>query len=70
MGYPPRTPISSRLSLTGPVILVAIGVMFLVDEFVPGWGISKTWPVLLIVMGVLKLVDSARPPRAPDGPRV
>lgn len=61
---------SSRHGLTGPVILVTIGVMFLVDEFVPGWGISKTWPVLLIVMGVLKLVDSARPPRAPQGPRV
>jgi hypothetical protein len=70
MDYPPRTLISKRLSLAGPVILVTLGVLFLVDEFVPGWGISRTWPVLLIIIGVLKLLDSAMPPRPPEGPRL
>jgi membrane-bound ClpP family serine protease len=56
--------------LTGPVILLTLGVIFLVDEFVPGWGISRTWPVLLIVIGVLKLFDSAMPARPPEGPRI
>jgi membrane-bound ClpP family serine protease len=70
MGYPPSTPISSRPSLTGPVFLITIGVIFLMEEFVPEWGISKTWPVLLIVIGVLRLIDSALPPRPPQGPRV
>ncbi|MGA2475474.1 MAG: DUF5668 domain-containing protein [Terriglobia bacterium] len=70
MGYPPSTPISSRPSLTVPVILITIGVIFLMEEFVPGWGISRTWPILLIVIGVLKLIDSAMPPRPPQGPRV
>ena len=47
-----------RYGLTGPIILVALGVMFLVGQFVPGWGVSKTWPVLLIVIGVAKLLES------------
>lgn len=59
-----------RSSLTGPVFLITLGVIFLVDQLVPGWGISKTWPVLLVVIGVLKLVDSTRPPRPPEGPRI
>jgi membrane-bound ClpP family serine protease len=70
MGYPPSTPISSRPSLTGPVVLITIGAIFLMEELVPGWGISRTWPVLLIVIGVLKLIDSALLPRPPEGPRL
>ena len=58
-----------RHGLTGPVILIALGVMFLADQFLPGWGIGKTWPLLLIVMGILKLLDSNRPPRPPAGPQ-
>jgi membrane-bound ClpP family serine protease len=63
-------PSHHRPSLTGPIILITLGVVFLVDQFVPGWGIGKTWPVLLVVVGVLKLLDSTRPPRPPEGPRV
>ncbi len=59
-----------RLSLMGPVVLIALGVMFLLGQFVPGWGISKTWPALLIVVGVIKLFNVSRPPRAPRGPKV
>jgi membrane-bound ClpP family serine protease len=70
MGYPSNTPISRRPSLIGPVILVTIGVIFLMEEFVPEWGVSRTWPVLLIVIGVMKLIDSAMPPRPPEGPRL
>jgi membrane-bound ClpP family serine protease len=62
--------IGRRISLMGPVVLIVVGAMFLVAQFVPGWGIGKTWPALLIVIGILKLVDSSRPPRAPRGPRV
>jgi hypothetical protein len=58
MACPPNTPISRGPGLTGPVILIAIGVVFLIGEFVPQWGVRKTWPVLLIVLGILKLLDS------------
>jgi membrane-bound ClpP family serine protease len=70
MDYSPSAPISHRPSLTGPGFLIATGVIFLVGEFVPEWGISKTWPVLLIVIGVLRLLDSTMPPRPPVGPKV
>ena len=70
MGYPPSTPISRRSSLMGPVFLITLGLVFLIAEFVPEWGVSRTWPLLLIVIGVLKLLDSARPPRPPEGPRL
>jgi len=52
------------------VILITLGVMFLLAQFVPAWGIHKTWPAFLIVIGVLKLLDAGRPPRPPEGPRV
>ncbi|MEJ2006753.1 MAG: DUF5668 domain-containing protein [Acidobacteriota bacterium] len=48
-----------RYGMLGPILLVAIGVMFLVGQFYPTWGVAKTWPVLLIVIGVAKLLDSA-----------
>jgi hypothetical protein len=53
-----------------PVVLITLGMMFLLDHLVPGWGIGKTWPALLIVVGVFKLLDVAQPPRPPEGPRV
>jgi hypothetical protein len=53
-----------------PVLLIVLGIMFLLDQLAPGWGINKTWPALLVVIGVLKLVDVTRPPRPPEGPRV
>jgi membrane-bound ClpP family serine protease len=70
MGALATPPTRYRASLTWPVILITLGVVFLVDEFVPGWGISKTWPVLLVVIGVMKLLDSTRPPHPPQGPRI
>jgi hypothetical protein len=70
MEYSSSSPTTHRPSLMGPVILITLGAMFLLDQFIPGWGIGRTWPVLLVIIGVLKLVDSARPPRAPRGPQV
>ncbi len=70
MGAPTLHPSTRPPSLTGPVLLITLGVMFLLHELIPGWGIGKTWPVLLVVIGVLKLLSSSRPPRPPEGPRV
>lgn len=64
-------PVTRRRSgLTWPVVLITLGVILLLDQFVPGWGIGKTWPVLLVAVGVVKLLESGRPPRPPEGPRV
>ncbi len=68
MGYP-STPTSRRGGLLWPIILITVGVMFLLDEFLPRWGFDKTWPLLLVVVGIIKLLDATRPPRPPEGPR-
>lgn len=70
MGLPTSTPPTYRVSLMWPVILITLGVIFLLEEFVPHLGLRKTWPVLLVVIGILKLIDFARPPRPPEGPRL
>jgi hypothetical protein len=59
-----------RGGLAGPVILITLGVLLLLHQFVPAWGFGQTWPILLIVIGVMKLLDANRPPRPPRGPRV
>jgi len=59
-----------RGGLTVPIVLILVGAILLLNQLVPGWGISKTWPVILVVIGILKLVDIAQPPRPPEGPRI
>ena len=44
-------------SLMAPVILITLGVLFMVDQFVPGVGFRDLWPLLLIAIGVLKLAE-------------
>ncbi len=70
MGLSPQPPSTYQGSLTGPIVLITLGVIFLLHQIAPGWGIGKTWPILLIVVGVLKLLNSTEPPRAPRGPKV
>ena len=70
MGSPAYQPPTRRVSLTGPMILITLGLMFLADQVVPGWGIGRTWPVLLVVVGVVRLLESTQPPRPPEGPRI
>ena len=70
MAFAPTSSSRYRRSLTGPVILITLGAIFLLEEFVPDWGLRKTWPILLVVIGVLKLLDGGRPPRPPEGPQV
>ena len=44
-------------SLLVPVILITVGALFLIGEFVPRVDFGELWPVLLIVIGVMKLVE-------------
>ena len=61
-------------SITGPAVLVTIGVLALLDNWHgPGW--DRTWPVILLVIGVIKLMErgylggppAAPPPATPTG---
>jgi len=35
----------------GGVILIALGILFLADNLLPGFTFAEYWPVLLIVIG-------------------
>jgi hypothetical protein len=43
--------------LTGPAMLITLGVLFLLDS-VSRIGFGRTWPAILLVIGVVKLVQS------------
>lgn len=60
-------------AITGPIILITIGVLFAFDRFTE-FRFTQTWPVLLIVIGLLKLLGGGRrrwygnyPPPPPSG---
>ncbi len=46
-------------AITGPIILITIGVLFAFDRYTE-FRFSQTWPVLLIVVGLLKLAGGRR----------
>jgi hypothetical protein len=46
-------------AVTGPIILITIGVLFAFDRFTE-FRFSQTWPVLLIVIGLLRLAGGGR----------
>ncbi|MBZ5535325.1 MAG: DUF5668 domain-containing protein [Acidobacteriia bacterium] len=53
--------------LMGPIILITVGALFLLDELFPyrGWGIGHTWPVILVVIGAVKILERFVAPAAP-----
>jgi hypothetical protein len=42
--------------LMGPIVLITIGVLFLLDQ-IGDWGFGRTWPILLIVIGAVKIFE-------------
>jgi hypothetical protein len=55
-------------SIRGPVTLIAVGVLFLLDHRA-GYSFHQTWPVLLILYGLLTLFGrESRPPQQPPAP--
>jgi hypothetical protein len=46
-------------AVSGPIILITIGVLFAFDRFTE-FRFSQTWPVLLIVIGLLRLAGGGR----------
>ena len=43
-------------AIRGPIMLIAVGLLFAADHFCD-YGIWRTWPVLLILLGLLKLAE-------------
>lgn len=46
-------------ALRGPVIMITIGVLFLLDKFT-AFQFGQTWPVILIILGALALAGGGR----------
>lgn len=48
--------------LTGPAVVITIGVLFLLHQVHGGrFYFGNTWPVILVVMGILLLASSMAP---------
>jgi hypothetical protein len=55
-------------AIRGPITLIAVGVLFAMNNFTP-YRFEQTWPVLLIVFGLLSLVRrGVEPIPAPPAP--
>jgi len=46
--------------LTGPVLLITVGLLFLLGRLDPVLSFGRTWPVILLAIGALKLYESTR----------
>ena len=46
--------VSLLRAIRGPVVLVTLGTLFLIDHS-GGISFGRTWPVILIVLGLLRL---------------
>jgi Domain of unknown function (DUF5668) len=44
--------------LTGPAVLITIGILFLVQQSTWRFGFWQTWPVILLVIGAIKLAEA------------
>ncbi len=43
--------------MVGPLVLITLGVLFLLNNLYPGFEFSRMWPVILIVIGFVKIAD-------------
>jgi hypothetical protein len=44
--------------MLGPLLLIVIGVLFLLNNMYPGvFRFGKMWPVILIVIGLAKIIE-------------
>ncbi len=57
---PPEHSAPRRGGLAGGLILIALGALFLVSEFVPGLDIGRLWPLILVAIGVSIILRSGR----------
>jgi len=53
--------------MLGPLLLIVIGVLFLLNNMYPGvFRFGKMWPVILIVIGLSKVIEYFQSPRQQD----
>ena len=46
--------------VTGGIVLIVIGGLFLADNYLPHFNFSDTWPLILVAIGIGLIVNSTR----------
>jgi len=66
--YPPVKKTSNAGVIFG-VILIALGSIFLLDQFdfIPDWDFEKLWPVVLVAVGLTLLFSTKKQPWEKEG---
>jgi hypothetical protein len=57
---PSRDQISHRRRNTAALVLIVLGVVFLVGQFLPSWSWDKWWPLILILIGAYIIFQGRR----------
>ena len=55
-----RRPRREHGKVTGGLILIALGVVFLLQNFLPAFDFGKLWPVILLAVGIGMLWEAFR----------
>jgi phage shock protein PspC (stress-responsive transcriptional regulator) len=55
--FPPKKT-KKKGGLIGGLVLICLGVLFLIDEFIPNIDFGDLWPVILIVIGAGILINA------------
>jgi phage shock protein PspC (stress-responsive transcriptional regulator) len=53
-------PVKDNRSLWGGIILISLGTLFLLDNYVPRFSFSDYWPLILIGVGVGLLLNAKK----------
>ena len=54
--------------MLGPLLLIVIGVLFLLNNLYPGvFRVGKMWPVILIVIGLAKVIEYFQGKKSENG---
>jgi hypothetical protein len=48
----PHPHLPRRNNALGGIVLIALGLLFLADNLMPGFDLSDYWPVILIAIGL------------------
>jgi hypothetical protein len=49
--------------MLGPLLLIALGILFLLNNLYPGmFRFGKMWPVILIIIGLSKVIEYFQSP--------
>lgn len=55
-----KDPKNQGKNYTGGVILIVLGILFLISNFVPQLDFGKLWPLILVAIGIVIIYNSTK----------